>query len=700
MPARTSPSQRHLRIVHVNDVYELDNFPSIKTIIDQYTNQGADKDLVFLGGDFLAPSLLSSLDHGRGMVDIMNRCGFTHVCLGNHEADVPIRDLKQRIAESQFKWINTNMRELDEKIGVKTLSHDLIDCGNGRKVGLLGLLTEDPCLYRPGAFADAKIDPVLSSTDYMLGPDGPLSVHQSQHKNIDVLVPITHQRMPQDRAFCERYGSSIFPIVPGGHDHEFYDEQNAAKDGSRVIKVGMDANKAAIIDLRWDTDENEAPGILAHECSERKGGANVPVPLNRKVSVEVMYLDAADFDPCPEIARRCEQHLMIVQELSRATLFTFQIPQSEDECEGRDRRKSTSADLHRRLRMTWVEDPETSDRRQCPKAAFRMQAFSTKDNRLQPSTGSRVLITAMRRALRADCAICNAGSIRCNRDYSGEEKFTWSDLKAEFPFPDTMTLAFSRQGAYQNPPVSAGGYLQVCDMISFNDRTQKIGLIRGRAFDAQKLYLTGLPVNLLRGLDRNEPLLEWWKSTGIVEYVRRSSSDCGSQITNDTQTPVFDLSEEVGRPMKVLIAEFFSAALWLQLGSFDDIDEDNDGRLSKEEIRKHAVQRLGQDVGEMVVENVMALADTDGDGMIDPLEMLNVRFIASDMLSHVSTSCENPVMLRLAGELLDLAPHHPDCLALVEALRNKIDANKDGRMTRDEAICALGALKAERLLSR
>lgn len=39
----------------------------------------------------------------------MNATGLTHVCFGNHECDVPFPDMLNRIKESRFKWISTNM---------------------------------------------------------------------------------------------------------------------------------------------------------------------------------------------------------------------------------------------------------------------------------------------------------------------------------------------------------------------------------------------------------------------------------------------------------------------------------------------------------------------------------------------------------------------------------------------------------------
>jgi hypothetical protein len=38
--------------------------------------------IVVLPGDFVAPSLLSSLDRGKGMIDMMNRVGVNYVCFG------------------------------------------------------------------------------------------------------------------------------------------------------------------------------------------------------------------------------------------------------------------------------------------------------------------------------------------------------------------------------------------------------------------------------------------------------------------------------------------------------------------------------------------------------------------------------------------------------------------------------------------
>ena len=132
-----------LRIVSVNDVYSLENLPRLKSLVDHYRRQSdSDALIVVLAGDFLAPSLLSSIDAGRGMVDCLNHAGVTHVVLGNHEDDLPAEELRRRLTELAPKCLGTNVRA-----GLELPRHDVIDVG-GLKVGLVGVVMADPSVYR------------------------------------------------------------------------------------------------------------------------------------------------------------------------------------------------------------------------------------------------------------------------------------------------------------------------------------------------------------------------------------------------------------------------------------------------------------------------------------------------------------------------------------------------------------------------
>ena len=75
MPSPDDPSPRGptLRVVSINDVYSLENLRRLKNLVRHHAvTDPADAMIVALAGDFLAPSILSSLDYGRGMVDCLN----------------------------------------------------------------------------------------------------------------------------------------------------------------------------------------------------------------------------------------------------------------------------------------------------------------------------------------------------------------------------------------------------------------------------------------------------------------------------------------------------------------------------------------------------------------------------------------------------------------------------------------------------
>ena len=81
---RSSSTRRteRLRIIQINDIYRLDFLHHLKTLITQQSQLDDDdntRTLVICAGDFLSPSLLTSLDEGRSMV--LPECGRCHICV-------------------------------------------------------------------------------------------------------------------------------------------------------------------------------------------------------------------------------------------------------------------------------------------------------------------------------------------------------------------------------------------------------------------------------------------------------------------------------------------------------------------------------------------------------------------------------------------------------------------------------------------
>ena len=98
-----------LTLVAVNDVYDLEHLPKLRTLVDAVKAEREGKVITTLAGDFLSPSVLSSLDRGRGMVQVLNAVGIDYACLGNHEADVGLKALRKRLGEFSATLINSNV---------------------------------------------------------------------------------------------------------------------------------------------------------------------------------------------------------------------------------------------------------------------------------------------------------------------------------------------------------------------------------------------------------------------------------------------------------------------------------------------------------------------------------------------------------------------------------------------------------------
>jgi len=112
MLRRTLPSPSSIRLVTINDVYELTNLPRLSTYLQSLrdSSMSPSADAVLLAGDFVSPSTLSAVDSGRGIVRTLRAAGVTHVSLGNHEADVKLGVLNERIKElgKSAVVVNTN----------------------------------------------------------------------------------------------------------------------------------------------------------------------------------------------------------------------------------------------------------------------------------------------------------------------------------------------------------------------------------------------------------------------------------------------------------------------------------------------------------------------------------------------------------------------------------------------------------------
>ncbi|MEP7123705.1 MAG: 5'-nucleotidase C-terminal domain-containing protein [Byssovorax sp.] len=296
IPAPAPARGPTLRLVCINDVYTLENLPRLRTLVQEQARvDPADLLLTILAGDFVGPSMLSSLDFGRGMVDCLNAVPITLVVLGNHEADIPVAELRARIAEFRGTWLSTNVIGLDPKL----LPSRILDVGHAGsrrvRVGLVGVVMDDPAVYCAGPFGGATLLPAnetaLRAAAHLVDVEGCACV-----------IPVTHQPMDADRALARATQSPRaprFPVIVGGHEHVVDIEEIA---GTWLEKAGADARHAVIVDLTWPA---AAPAA---------GQPDLPAV---RVRLEEVARHAED----TALRARVEGHMRAVVALQQATLL-------------------------------------------------------------------------------------------------------------------------------------------------------------------------------------------------------------------------------------------------------------------------------------------------------------------------------------------------------------------------------------------
>jgi 2',3'-cyclic-nucleotide 2'-phosphodiesterase (5'-nucleotidase family) len=279
--------------VCINDVYTLENLPRLRRLVQHAAEvDPADVLLTTLAGDFVAPSMLSSLDAGRGMVDCLNALPITHVVLGNHEDDIGAAELRARIHELHATWLSTNVRGLDPAL----VPAQILEVGGppGRRVrvGLVGVVMDDASVYRSNPFGGATLLPpnesALLAAGHLMAEDGCACV-----------IPLTHQTSAADHALASRPGARVFPVIVGGHEHV---PELAEVFGTWIVKAGSDATHAVIVDLSWPA---EAPPA---------GAPDLPAVRVRLEPVARYPEDAA-------LRARVDGHMRAVRALTAATLL-------------------------------------------------------------------------------------------------------------------------------------------------------------------------------------------------------------------------------------------------------------------------------------------------------------------------------------------------------------------------------------------
>jgi 5'-nucleotidase / UDP-sugar diphosphatase len=189
-------------------------------------------------GDTVSPSLLSGIDKGAHIIEILNRMQVDVMVPGNHEFDFGPDIFVERMEQATFPIVSSNVF-MPGGGGPPNTTSDLIVEVNGVKIGFYGLTTEDTtAISQPGDIAFT--DSVQTGIDL---------AEDLRAQGADIVVAVVHTPIDVDFALAR---ANAADVILSGHD----EHTMTYFDGRRVItESGAQAERVVITDLIVDREE-------------------------------------------------------------------------------------------------------------------------------------------------------------------------------------------------------------------------------------------------------------------------------------------------------------------------------------------------------------------------------------------------------------------------------------------------------------
>jgi len=229
-----------LTFLQINDVYTtvpIDNvggLARVATLKRQLAASGH-RVVMVLAGDFLSPSVASSFFKGEQMVDTLNTAGLDIATLGNHEFDFGDDLLIERMKQSKFRYVISNVVDTHTGKPVGGAAPYLIETYGALKVGYIGLVLTTTEISKDKLTHTRLTDPFVAAARYV-----PLL----KQRGAQVVVAVTHLTFEDDRRLAQRFPQ--IDLIIGGHEHF---PITATENRTLISKAGSDAKWVARIDV-------------------------------------------------------------------------------------------------------------------------------------------------------------------------------------------------------------------------------------------------------------------------------------------------------------------------------------------------------------------------------------------------------------------------------------------------------------------
>lgn len=280
----SSSQNTEVVFIQLNDVYEIGpleggkygGMARVAAIINELKAKNP-YTYVVLSGDFISPSALGTSEYqgkrinGKQMIDVMNAIGVDYVTFGNHELDYKYEVLQDRIDESKFEWISSNVfkmfnntsgtptrftsyypgsysevQELLKKYPLVDITSKTTELSEYKILTIPGYLKNNEIkLGLLGLCIDANKQPYVVYENYV---DAAKRVYSGIKDSIDYLLSLTHLSIEEDKNLASQMPE--LKLIMGGHEHV----NSFNKVGNTIIaKADANARTIYVHTLIFDT---------------------------------------------------------------------------------------------------------------------------------------------------------------------------------------------------------------------------------------------------------------------------------------------------------------------------------------------------------------------------------------------------------------------------------------------------------------
>ncbi len=254
-------------ILQLNDVYEIGpqengrvgGLARVATLREQLLKETPNV-LTVLAGDFVSPSLIGTLKldgkpiKGRQMVEVLNAMGLDVVAFGNHEFDLKEEELQERIDESKFTWVATNvLHRTGSRIQPFVKRQPNGTTSFLPEAFLWNIPHESAGAYFTVGIYSACIND--NQPDYVYFED-PYQEAQKVYLELlpktSVVLGLTHLELPMDLKLAGMLPKTA--LIMGGHEHD-----HSIDTVGSVLVTKADANAKTVWVHRFDCKFPKGP---------------------------------------------------------------------------------------------------------------------------------------------------------------------------------------------------------------------------------------------------------------------------------------------------------------------------------------------------------------------------------------------------------------------------------------------------------